>query len=148
MHFAQPLILTSATLATSTAAALLNPTHDYGGGHALVVNKCPFDIYLWSIAEDRDGPYRVRHGEEYVEEFIPRHVSLRIVRDKQDYYGKDNELVLTYEKRWGHVSYDLYEAYGGHPFDGHRITLMAEGCPAVIWNDGIFSLFAVLFLRS
>lgn len=125
--------------------------HDYhkGYGHAKVVNFCPYDVYLWSVAWDTDGPYKIGCRQEYVEKYLKGGVALEIVKDKE-YWYKDQEKLILYYKKWEEkVYYDLYDKYG-HPFDGHKVVLKPEEdyCPAEYWEDGMSNWIFTLRLMT
>lgn len=110
-------------------------------GSAKVVNNCPYDVYLWSVSWDTDGPYTIGCGEEYVEEFDEGGVCLEIVTDEDDWYDDCEKLIFYYELAdHGEVYYDLYEKYG-HPFEGDTVALRPEerSCPKEVWDDGMCS---------
>lgn len=111
--------------------------HHKGYGHAKVVNFCPYDVYLWSVAWDTDGPYKIGCRQQYVEKYLEGGVALEIVKDKHHWYHDDDKLILYYKKDYGKVHYDLYDKYG-HPFEGHKVVLEPEEhyCPAEYWDDG------------
>jgi hypothetical protein len=111
--------------------------HHKGYGHAKVVNFCPYDVYLWSVAWDTDGPYKIGCRQEYVEKYLKGGVALEIVTDKDKWYHDNDKLILYYKKDHGKVHYDLYDKYG-HPFEGHKVVLEPEEdyCPAEYWDDG------------
>lgn len=107
-------------------------------GYAKVVNKCQHDVFLWSVAWETDGPFRIGCGEEYCEKFERGGVDLEIVQDSSSYDDDCDKLVFYYKlSSDGNVYYDLYEKYG-HPFEGHEIALIPEerSCPKEIWDDG------------
>lgn len=107
-------------------------------GYAKVVNKCPHDVFLWSVAWETDGPFRIGCGEEYCEKFERGGVALEIVQDRHSYDEDCDKLVFYYKLSDGDVYYDLYEKYG-HPFEGHKVALIPEErhCPKEIWDDGM-----------
>lgn len=109
-----------------------------GYGHAKVVNFCPYDVYLWSVAWDTDGPYKIGCRQEYVEKYLKGGVALEVVKDKESWYGDHDKLILYYKKYDDKVWYDLYDKYG-HPFDGHKVVLKPEEdyCPSEYWEDGM-----------
>ncbi|POS69254.1 Bys1 family protein [Diaporthe helianthi] len=111
--------------------------HHKGHGHAKVVNFCPYDVYLWSVAWDTDGPYKIGCRQEYVEKYLEGGVTLEIVKDKHNWYYDHDKLILYYKKDYGKVHYDLYDKHG-HPFEGHKVALKPEEdyCPAEYWDDG------------
>ncbi|KAK2597857.1 hypothetical protein N8I77_012615 [Diaporthe amygdali] len=113
------------------------PDYYEGYGHARVVNFCPFEVYLWSVAWDTDGPYTIGCRQEYVEKYLKGGVALEIVTDKDSWYNDKDKLILYYKKYDKKVYYDLYEKYG-HPFEGHKVSLKPEEdyCPAEYWDDG------------
>ncbi|KAF3761778.1 hypothetical protein M406DRAFT_234530, partial [Cryphonectria parasitica EP155] len=104
-------------------------------GHAKVINKCPYDVFLWSVAWNTDGPFKIGCGEEYCEEFSKGGgVALEIVKEEADYYEDCDKLVFYYKlDDYGNVFYDLYDKYG-HPFAGHKLVLKSEDaqCPKEI----------------
>ncbi|ROW01355.1 hypothetical protein VMCG_05986 [Cytospora schulzeri] len=109
-----------------------------GCGYAKVVNKCPHDVFLWSVAWETDGPFRIGCGEEYCEKFERGGVALEIVTDEDSWHDDCDKLVFYYKLAdHGEVYYDLYEKYG-HPFEGHTVALVPEerDCPKEIWDDG------------
>lgn len=117
-------------------------------GYARVVNKCSHDVFLWSVAWETDGPFKIGCGEEYCEEFERGGVALEIVKDRGSFDDDCDKLVFYYKlSNDGDVYYDLYEKYG-HPFEGHKIALVPEerDCPKEIWDDGMNSL--LLFQSS
>lgn len=114
--------------------------YDYhkGYGHAKVVNFCPYDVYLWSVAWDTDGPYKIGCRQEYVEKYLKGGVALEVVKEKESWYKDHSKLILYYKKDYGKVHYDLYDKYGS-PFDGHKVVLKPEEdyCPAEYWEHGM-----------
>lgn len=116
------------------------PDYHKGYGQAKVVNFCPYDVYLWSVAWDTDGPYKVGCRQEYVEKYLKGGVALEIVKDKDHWYKDHDKLILYYKKEYEKVHYDLYDKYG-HPFDGHKVVLKPEEdyCPAEYWEYGMFN---------
>lgn len=115
--------------------------YDDGCGYAKVVNNCRDDVFLWSVAYDTDGPYKIGCGEEYREPYDDGGVALEIVWHEDDWYD-DCEKLVFYYKLADHdeIYYDLYEKYG-HPFEGHRVSLVPDerDCPSQIWDDGMYS---------
>lgn len=127
MHISR---LASVGLAAATGA-LAGEWDDEGCGHAIVVNQCPYDVYLWSIASyDRDGPYKIGCGEEYTEKFIDTSgVALEVQRE--GYAGCDDKLVLYYKLAHGKVFYDLYSK-GNYTIDGKAVLEPEdEYCPKI-----------------
>lgn len=111
---------------------------DDGCGYAKVVNKCPYDVFLWSVAWETDGPFRIGCGEEYCEKFERGGVALEIVTDRDSWHDDCEKLVFYYKLAGrGEIYYDLYEKYG-HPFEGCKVALVPEerDCPKEIWDDG------------
>lgn len=109
---------------------------DYG--HAVVVNKCPYDVWLWSIAHDTDGPYRLGCGEAYIEKYYDRcGVAIEVVKHRHDWDSDTNKLVFYYKIHYGQVLYDLY-GNCGNSFGGHKLVLRPEdhSCPKVEMDDG------------
>lgn len=112
---------------------------DEGCGHAVVVNKCPYDVWLWSVAHDTDGPYRVGCGEEYIEKYYEKcGVALEVVKHREDWQTDENKLVFYYKIHYGQVLYDLYGDCGVS-FGGHKLVLRPEDqtCPKVVLEDGM-----------
>lgn len=72
--------LTHATSGSSKPTDLPKPGEECPS--AKVVNKCPYPVYLWSVAFDTDGPHEINCGEEYVEKYIKGGVALEIVKEK------------------------------------------------------------------
>ena len=114
------------------------PDYHEGYGHAKVVNFCPYDVYLWSVAWDTDGPYKIGCRQEYVEKYLRGGVALEIVTNKDTWYKDNDKIILYYKKHDNKVHYDLYDKYG-HPFNGHKVALKPEEnyCPAEYWDDGM-----------
>lgn len=106
-------------------------------GHAIVVNKCPYDVWLWSVGHDTDGPYRIGCGEQYIEKYNEDGVALELVKDKHDWHKDQNKLIFYYKLYGGEVLYDIYGKQG-HPFGGHKIRLKPEDptCPRVTLDNG------------
>lgn len=127
MHISR---LASVGLAAA-GGALAGEWDDEGCGHAIVVNKCPYDVYLWSIASyDKDGPYKLGCGMEYTETFTKKSgVALEVKKEGSEWC--DDKLVLYYKLAHGKVFYDLFSK-GDYAVDGKAVLEPEdEYCPKI-----------------
>lgn len=108
-----------------------------GDGHAVIINKCPYDVWLWSVCDNTVGPFRIGCNEKYVEQYKPGGVALELVSDKSDWDYEDKKLVFYYKLEDGEVVYGLDGRYS-NPCGGHKVVLQPEEptCPRVYLEDG------------
>jgi hypothetical protein len=127
------LVASAALSAAGTAAAV---------GRALVVNNCPFDVSVWSVGGQIQGPYRLgQGGGYYAESFFwdPQTggKALKVTIPTDGLWTGAPQTSLAYSLDDSQVWYDLSDVFGD-PFAGRRLVVSsAEGsCPSIIWDNG------------
>ncbi|KAF2431398.1 hypothetical protein EJ08DRAFT_659992 [Tothia fuscella] len=127
------------TLVTLTIAAPLVSAI----GNARVVNKCPFQVTLWSVGGSVSSPYNIAaSGGTYSEPFVrdPQTggKALKLTIQPDGLYTGKPQTVFAYNLDGGQVWYDLSDVFGD-AFAGKRIVEQSAiaTCPAIVWGNGI-----------
>lgn len=125
-----------AALALTTPLALAS-----GVGKARVINKCDFDVTVWSVGGDIDGPYTLDSNDGYSETFVKDPVSggkaLKVTRDPDGLYTGDAQTIFAYNLDGDNIWYDLSNTFGD-AFSGEKLVVKSANaqCPAIVWKDG------------
>jgi hypothetical protein len=108
----QYLTLAAITALTATASAKVNisfknnATCDFEQPRARVVNRCPYDVYVWTVDSDNaydcrfDEPVVLGTGEAYAENFRPTNigaVSIKISKNEVCQQHKITQLEYNYK---------------------------------------------------
>lgn len=111
-------------------------------GHAVVVNNCVKDIYLWSVGGSI-GPRQVlSHGERYSEPIhvdpVSGGVAIKITRTPNGLFDGSPQMNYAYALDGDDVFYDLSDVFGD-PFAGHPVSVVPRDaeCPRICWADGV-----------
>ncbi|CAI6337535.1 unnamed protein product [Periconia digitata] len=132
MHYAFAL---AALAATAYATDSPSEKEMATWGHAKVVNRCPYDVYLWSIDKElgcnpEDGK-KLSKGQSYSERFRPGKnaggISIKISKFNQ--CGGKDQTQLEYR-------IDPSEEYGGNYLDMSFVDCLGGNCPG--WKDGFY----------
>ncbi|EGX96834.1 BYS1 domain-containing protein [Cordyceps militaris CM01] len=111
-------------------------------GFAKVVNKCDFEVTLWSVGKDVSGGHTLQHGESYAEAFAvdPKTGgrTLKITRERDGLWTSKPQTNFAYSLTQPSIWYDLSDVFGD-PFAGHKLRLASDdgACTAVQWDDGV-----------
>jgi len=108
----QFLTLAAVTALTATVSAKINisfknnATCDYSQPKARVINRCPYDVYVWTVDSDNaydcrfDEPVVLATGESYAENFRPTTigaVSIKVTKEEVCEKGKITQLEYNYK---------------------------------------------------
>ena len=138
----QLTLAVAALVATTTASGFakreynFNATCDTSKPHAKVVNRCPYDVYLWSIDKQlgcpQDQGLLLKTGAIYNENFGTSDTGGRSIKlSKFDTCGKKDITQLEYK-------IDTSENYGGNYLDMSFVDCVGnlEDCPGR--TDGFY----------
>ncbi|KAL2757274.1 hypothetical protein ACRALDRAFT_1060676 [Sodiomyces alcalophilus JCM 7366] len=111
-------------------------------GNARVVNSCDFEVTLWSVGSDIDGPFHLEAGgDSYTEVFTKDPVTggkaLKVTRDRDGLYTGDPQTIFAYSLDGDNIWYDLSNTFG-NAFPGKKLVVESanDDCDAIVWNDG------------
>ena len=108
----QFLTLVAVTALTATVSAKINISHqnnatcNYNQPRARVVNRCPYDVYVWTVDSDNaydckfDEPVLLGTGDAYAENFRPTNigaVSIKVSKDDVCSDGHITQLEYNYK---------------------------------------------------
>lgn len=123
-------VSSQASSQTSSAASI---------GHAMVNNKCPFPVYIWSVGDAIGPAVTTAPGECYVETF--RHdpksggIAIKITTLSDGLLKSAPMTIFAYNLAGdGKVWYDLSDIFGD-PFTGYPVVL-SPAEPAISWGNG------------
>ncbi len=118
------------------AAAATNP------GKAKVVNKCPFEVTLWSVGTDISPAYTLtarggQYSEQYTRDPKTGGRALKITRERDGLYTGKPQTNFAYTLDPNQIWYDLSDVFGD-PFLNHRIQVVSSNsqCQSIVWPDG------------
>ncbi|KAJ5993847.1 Antigenic thaumatin-like protein [Penicillium sp. IBT 35674x] len=130
-------VLSEASSEESSAASL---------GHAVVNNRCPFPVYIWSVGSAIGPAVTTAPNGCYVETF--RHdpksggIAIKITTVPDGLWKSAPLTIFAYNLAGdGTVWYDLSDIFGD-PFKGHPVALNPAE-PAISWENGHPLLVAV-----
>lgn len=131
--------LSSALL--GAVAALAPAVHAVG--NAIVVNNCPFDVFLNSVGSSI-GPEKhlAAHGGRYSEQFhrdpVSGGIALKITRESGGLVSGAAQTIYAYNLNDGRIWYDLSNVFG-NSFEPNALNLWASDarCPTVFWQNGV-----------
>lgn len=112
-------------------------------GTVYVANTCSYDVFLWSVGSNV-GPKTLLHqydlySEQYHYDNKTGGISIKITTKDNGLYDASPQLNLAYALDVANrtIYYDISDVFGD-PFSGETVVLVGkEGCPAIIWPDGI-----------
>lgn len=121
-------------------------------GNAIVHNKCPYDVYLWSVGS-AIGPKQVlaagegKYSEPFHRDDVSGGIALKITRTPNGLYDSSPQLSFAYaldapqegveQKVW----WDPSNVFG-NPFKGEVVTVKPSceqggACEQICWPDGV-----------
>ncbi|KAL6863334.1 hypothetical protein ACO1O0_003583 [Amphichorda felina] len=111
-------------------------------GYARVVNQCDFDVSLWSVGSNIDGPHTVKadgglYGEKFRKDPVTGGIALKITREADGLYTGEPQLIYSYSLDGSRIWYDLSTVFGD-AFEGHKLVEASRNtaCPAIVWKNG------------
>ncbi|KAF4817110.1 Antigenic thaumatin-like protein [Colletotrichum siamense] len=126
-----PSLLLPLTLALSANAL----------GRAVVVNRCPTEVTLWSVggsvsAANTLSPNGGSYGETFVRDATTGGKSLKVTNARDGLYTGAAQLNFAYNLDGSQVWYDLSTVFGD-AFAGKKITVKGKaGCGEIVWASG------------
>lgn len=131
MRFTTAVIASVAVLAPLASAV----------GNAVVVNKCNFPVYLWSVGGSVSQEYTVASGGTYSE--VLHHdpasggIAIKLTTVEGGLYNGSPQTNFAYTLDGAQVWYDLSDVFGD-PFSGHAIGVKSSSsCPSICWPQGV-----------
>ncbi|KAF2634219.1 hypothetical protein P280DRAFT_414278 [Massarina eburnea CBS 473.64] len=122
-------IISLAALATSVSAV----------GNAVVLNKCPFTIYAWSVSSSVGNQQTIATGGTFSEAFHHDDqtggIAIKITKEADGLYTGAPQQIFSYSLDTATVWYDLSTAFG-EPFSGSHITVTQDGSRSIDWPTG------------
>ncbi|OAT07385.1 BYS1 domain-containing protein [Blastomyces gilchristii SLH14081] len=124
------------------ALAALAPTVQ-AVGKAIVVNYCPFDVYLNSVGSEIGPEQHLKaYGGTYSELFRhdPRSggIAIKLTLEPGGLLHGAPQTIFAYNLVLPVIWYDLSDVFGD-PFAGYPLKLAPSdpSCPVLFWPDGI-----------
>jgi hypothetical protein len=124
----QLLTLAAVTALTATVSAKVNisfknnATCDYSQPKARIINRCPYDVYVWTVDSDNaydckfDEPVVLGTGESYAENFRPTStgaVSLKVTKEEVCEHGKITQLEYNYKPEVNFLDISFVDCQSG-----------------------------------
>lgn len=124
----QFLTLAAVTALTATVSAKINISSqnnkacDLSKPRARVVNRCPYDVYVWTVDSDNaydckfDEPVVLKTGEAYAENFRPTKigaVSIKVTKDEVCQHGHITQLEYNYKPNVNYLDISFVDCQSG-----------------------------------
>ncbi|KAF2684371.1 hypothetical protein K458DRAFT_388839 [Lentithecium fluviatile CBS 122367] len=124
----QLLTLAGLTALTATVSAKINisyqnnATCDYNKPRARIVNRCSYDVYVWTVDSDNkydckfDEPVVLGTGEAYAENFRPTTigaVSIKVSKEEACTNGKITQLEYNYKPNVNFLDISFVNCHDG-----------------------------------
>ncbi|ROT37108.1 hypothetical protein SODALDRAFT_188305 [Sodiomyces alkalinus F11] len=111
-------------------------------GNATVINECDFEVTLWSVGSQINGPHQLEaEGGSYSEKFVVDALTggkaLKVTRNRDGLYTGEPQTIYAYSLDGDNVWYDLSNVFGD-AFAGNKLVVQSanEDCGAIVWEDG------------
>lgn len=130
--------ITTAIIASIAALAPLASA----AGHAKVINRCNFPVFLWSVGGSVGPRKTVQPGATFSEpiHFDPQSggVAIKITTTPNGLFDGSPQTNFAYTLDGNIVWYDLSDVFGD-AFSGSRLKLLPSvtTCPKICWPNGI-----------
>ncbi|KAJ5089892.1 hypothetical protein N7532_008576 [Penicillium argentinense] len=108
-------------------------------GRAIVLNRCPKPVYIWSVGSIVRPETTVLPGGRFTETFRrdleTGGIALKISTVKGGLYKSAPQTIFAYNLNGNKVWYDLSDVFGD-PFRGRSVSLLPSS-PPISWSNGI-----------
>ncbi|KAM3527716.1 hypothetical protein MY4038_006220 [Beauveria bassiana] len=112
-------------------------------GRARVINKCGFDVTLWSVGSEISAPHTLaarggKYSEQYTRDPKTGGRALKITREPDGLFKGKPQTNFAYTLDPGQLWYDLSDVFGD-PFAGNRIQVVPSNsnCQSIVWPNGV-----------
>lgn len=125
-----------------TGAVLSFATATFALGQAKVINNCNFDVSVWSVGSNIDGPWRLTKGggtyaETFVRDAVTGGKALKVTIPEDGLFTGAPQTNFAYNLDGTQIWYDLSDVFGD-PFSGHKLVVSgSKGCGTIIWPTGV-----------
>lgn len=124
----QLLTLAAVTALTATVSGKINISSqnnkncDLSKPRARVINRCPYDLYVWTVDSDNaydckfDEPVVLKSGDAYAENFRPTKVgavSLKVTKDEVCQHGHITQLEYNYKPEVNFLDISFVDCQSG-----------------------------------
>jgi hypothetical protein len=110
-------------------------------GESKVTNNCDSSVYLWVVGSQQEGPFEIKPGKQWKEEYwrddISGGIALKITKEDDGVPSGDAQIIFSYTLDPDRIWYDLSNTFGA-PFEGEQVYLRGQGaCPDIDWPEGV-----------